>query len=69
MNNVIDMLTKMAPSKAMSITARFEQIIASQLYLMLRRGIPQDRLLEMVGEAQMQIDLEDSELFSKVAGE
>lgn len=68
MDNVIDFLTRVTPAAAQLASERFEQIIMSQIYLMLKRGVPAEKLIEIVNEANEQIQFEaDVEAMDKVS--
>jgi len=66
---IVDMLTRISPLKVMEISANFEQIIASQIFLMLRRGVPAEKLHLIVEEAQLHLDIENSLVTSKASGQ
>ena len=58
MHNVIDLFTKLSDEKLIQISQRFEQIIASQIYLMLQRGVPAGKLISIVKEMDKNIKME-----------
>lgn len=67
MDNIIDMMTKLPYEKVMQISSRFERIIESQIHLLLQRGVPAEKIIEIVNKIDGQ--MKDTIQAKKASGE
>lgn len=68
---VIDLLQhdRMSDEALIRLHSRFEQIIESQIYLMLQRGVPAAKLASIIKKMDIQLKLESADEVLKAAGQ